>query len=153
MYMFFFQDRVSLYSPDCPEIHSVDQAGFELRNPPASASQVLGLKACATTARHKYILKYLFILYMLVRCRCLQTLQKRVSDSKTDVCVLWLLEIEFRTFERESVLLIIEPSLQPLEFFFTRSAQLQSLSSDFHISTVLACMLTLTQFKKCIKQH
>jgi hypothetical protein len=30
----------------------VDQAGLELRNPPASASQVLGLKACATTAQH-----------------------------------------------------------------------------------------------------
>jgi hypothetical protein len=27
--------------------HSVDQAVLELRNPPASASQVLGLKACA----------------------------------------------------------------------------------------------------------
>jgi hypothetical protein len=26
------------------------QAGLELRNPPAFASQVLGLKACATTA-------------------------------------------------------------------------------------------------------
>jgi hypothetical protein len=33
------------------ETHSVDQAGLEFRNPPASASQVLGLKACATTAR------------------------------------------------------------------------------------------------------
>jgi biotin carboxylase len=32
---------------------SVDQAGLELRNPPASASQVLGLKACATTARQE----------------------------------------------------------------------------------------------------
>jgi hypothetical protein len=42
-------DRVSLCSPGCPETHSVDQAGLELRNPPASASQVLGLKACATT--------------------------------------------------------------------------------------------------------
>jgi hypothetical protein len=44
-----FQDRVSLYSPGCPGTHSVDQAGLELRNPPASASQVLGLKVCATT--------------------------------------------------------------------------------------------------------
>jgi hypothetical protein len=44
----FFQDRVSLYSPGCPGTHSVDQAGLELRNPPASASRVLGLKACAT---------------------------------------------------------------------------------------------------------
>jgi hypothetical protein len=46
-----FRDRVSLYSPGCPGTHFVDQAGLELRNLPASASQVLGLKACATTAR------------------------------------------------------------------------------------------------------
>jgi hypothetical protein len=49
---FFFRDRVSLCSLGCPGTHSVDQAGLKLRNPPASASQVLGLKACATTARH-----------------------------------------------------------------------------------------------------
>jgi hypothetical protein len=40
---------VSLYSPGCPGTHFVDQAGLELKNPPASASRVLGLKACATT--------------------------------------------------------------------------------------------------------
>jgi hypothetical protein len=33
------------------ELTFVDQAGLELRNPPASASQVLALKACATTAQ------------------------------------------------------------------------------------------------------
>jgi hypothetical protein len=44
-----FQDRVSLCSPGCPGTHSVDQASLELRNPPASASQVLGLKVCAGT--------------------------------------------------------------------------------------------------------
>jgi hypothetical protein len=48
--LFCFQDRVSLCSPGCPGTHFVDQAGLELRNPPASASQVVGLKACATTA-------------------------------------------------------------------------------------------------------
>jgi hypothetical protein len=37
-------------SPGCPGTHSVDQAGLELRNPPASASQMLELKAWATTA-------------------------------------------------------------------------------------------------------
>jgi hypothetical protein len=57
-FFFSFQDRVSLYSSGCPETHSVDQAGLELRNPPASASQVLGLKAYATTAR----LVYLFLM-------------------------------------------------------------------------------------------
>jgi hypothetical protein len=50
LFFFFFLDRVSLCSPGCPGTHSVDQAGLELRNLPASASQVLGLKACATTA-------------------------------------------------------------------------------------------------------
>jgi hypothetical protein len=44
-----FRDRVSLCSPGCPGTHSVDLAGVELRNLPASASQVLGLKVCATT--------------------------------------------------------------------------------------------------------
>ena len=39
-----FRDRVSLYSPGCPGT----QAGLQLRNSPASASRVLGLKACAT---------------------------------------------------------------------------------------------------------
>jgi hypothetical protein len=45
-----FQDRVSLCSLGCPGTHCVDQAGLELRNLPASASQVLGLKLCATTS-------------------------------------------------------------------------------------------------------
>ena len=30
---------------------SIDQAGLEYRDPPASASQVLGLMVCATTAQ------------------------------------------------------------------------------------------------------
>jgi hypothetical protein len=47
----FFQDKVSLCSPGCPGTHFVDQAGLELRNLPASAFQVLELKACAATAR------------------------------------------------------------------------------------------------------
>jgi hypothetical protein len=48
----FFWDRVSLCSPGCPGTHSVDRAGLGLRNPPASASQVLGLKMCAITPEH-----------------------------------------------------------------------------------------------------
>jgi hypothetical protein len=46
LFCFVFRDRVSLCSPGCPGAHSVDQAGLELRNLPASASR---LKACATT--------------------------------------------------------------------------------------------------------
>ena len=33
-----FPDRVSLCSPGCPGIHSVDQVGLELRNTPPSVS-------------------------------------------------------------------------------------------------------------------
>jgi hypothetical protein len=50
MIFFFFLRQVSLYSPGCPETHFVGQTGLKLRNLPASASQVLGLKACATTS-------------------------------------------------------------------------------------------------------
>jgi hypothetical protein len=49
IFVCLFVDRISLYSPGCPGTHSVDQAGLELRNPPASASRVLGLKVCTTT--------------------------------------------------------------------------------------------------------
>ena len=44
-----FRDRVSLYSSGYPGTLFVDQAGLELRNLPAFASQVLRLKACTTT--------------------------------------------------------------------------------------------------------
>jgi hypothetical protein len=46
-----FRDRVSLCSPGCPGTHPVDQAGLELRDLPAFAFQVLGLKVCTTTAQ------------------------------------------------------------------------------------------------------
>jgi hypothetical protein len=49
-----FRDRVSLCSPGCPGTHSIDQAGLELRNLPASVSQVLGLKTCTTTPASNY---------------------------------------------------------------------------------------------------
>jgi hypothetical protein len=66
---FFFRDRVSLCSPGCPGTHFVEQAGLELRNPPASASRVLGLKACATTPGHG-----------LALCGLLSLLSYRIHD-------------------------------------------------------------------------
>jgi hypothetical protein len=50
-----FQDRVSLCNPGCPGTHFIDQVGLELRNLPASASRVLGLKACTTVPSFKYL--------------------------------------------------------------------------------------------------
>jgi hypothetical protein len=61
-----FQDRVSLFSPGCPGTHSVDQAGLELRNLPASASQVLGLKTCTT----KPDSPSRFLVYSVCVCGC-----------------------------------------------------------------------------------
>jgi hypothetical protein len=48
-FFFGFFETGFLCSPGCPGTHSVDQAGLKFRNSPASASQVLGLKACAAT--------------------------------------------------------------------------------------------------------
>ena len=44
----FIGGRISLCSPGCPDPHSVDEAGLKLRDPPASASLLLGLKVWAT---------------------------------------------------------------------------------------------------------
>ena len=49
LFFVVFRDRVSLCGPGCPGIHFLGRAGLELGGPPASASPVLGLKACATT--------------------------------------------------------------------------------------------------------
>jgi hypothetical protein len=40
----FFQDRVSLYIPGCPETLYIDQAGLELKDLPTSASLSTGIK-------------------------------------------------------------------------------------------------------------
>jgi hypothetical protein len=57
-------------SPGCPGTHFVDQAGLELRNPPASASRVLGLKACATMPGQTdfYFVFFNFIFEMVSLC-------------------------------------------------------------------------------------
>jgi hypothetical protein len=54
----FSRDRISLYCPGCPRTHFVDQAGLELRNPPASG--VLGLKTCATSPGCDYYILSVF---------------------------------------------------------------------------------------------
>lgn len=46
-------DRISLCSSGCPGTPYVDQAGLKCRDPPASASQIQELKACATTPDRK----------------------------------------------------------------------------------------------------
>jgi hypothetical protein len=70
--LFVFRDRVSLCSPGCPGTHSVDQ-GLKLRNLPASASQVLGLKACATTARQDFFLRFIYLFYVYEYTVAVQT--------------------------------------------------------------------------------
>jgi hypothetical protein len=71
--LFVFRDRVSLYTPGCPGTHSVDQAGLELRNLPASASWVLGLKECATTPGFNYFYFYFILLYFILFTYFLQS--------------------------------------------------------------------------------
>jgi hypothetical protein len=71
VFVFVFRDRVSLYSPGCPGTHFVDQAGLKLRNSPASASQVLGLKACAITPCTTFNNLSLFYMFsvLIIMCR------------------------------------------------------------------------------------
>jgi hypothetical protein len=55
-FFFCFFETAFLCSLGCPGTPFVDQAGLKLRDLPASASQVLGLKACTTTAQQIFIL-------------------------------------------------------------------------------------------------
>jgi hypothetical protein len=64
LFLWVSRDRVSLCNRGCPGTHSVDQAGLELRDPPASASWVLGLKACATMPSIIYLCVWVF------DCKC-----------------------------------------------------------------------------------
>ena len=85
-FLLVFQDRVSLYSPGCPGTYSVDQAGLELRNLSASASQVLGLKVCPTTAQLHFFLDlfYYFIsMSVLLACIvCSMCMPRALGDRK-----------------------------------------------------------------------
>ena len=59
-FFFFFFPETEL-SLGYPGTHSVEHAVLELRNLPASAFQVLGLKVCATTTQ---------LIFVLVFCVC-----------------------------------------------------------------------------------
>jgi hypothetical protein len=65
----FFCDGVSLFSPDYSGTHSVAQAGLELRNLPASTSQVLGLKTFTPLLgpNDVYVLVYKQICFILLK--------------------------------------------------------------------------------------
>ena len=64
LFLFFsLWDRVSLCLPGCPGTYFVDQAVLELRNPPASASRVLGLKSCSTMT---WLPLFLYSIYILI---------------------------------------------------------------------------------------
>jgi hypothetical protein len=80
---FFFWDRVSLCSSGCPRTHSVDQAGLELRNLPASASRVLGLKVCTTSARLYFVLRS-FAITMSGTLTSITRKLKDLSNSTSD---------------------------------------------------------------------
>jgi hypothetical protein len=75
-HFWFYRDRVSLCSPGCPGTHSVDQASLELRNSPASASQVLGLKACNTTARLDLFILCICIFILSIWIHCFHAHQR-----------------------------------------------------------------------------
>ena len=66
LFLFVCLFLLSLCSPGCPETYSVDQSALKLRNPPASAFQVLGLKAYATmpTLVFRLLFNDIFIYYM-----------------------------------------------------------------------------------------
>jgi hypothetical protein len=112
------RDRVSLCSPGCPGTHSVDQAGLELRNSPASASQVLGLKACATTARLEC---YSYSSLLICVCACVRICVCMYVCACMYMCVMYVLVLEHGQSSIPQVVIELSPSRKTATIF-VRSA-------------------------------
>jgi hypothetical protein len=121
---------VSLYSPGCPGTHFVDQAGLELRNLPASASQVLGLKACATTARQDLFLLYICTMNVTRACR---SYKKALNPPKFELQMV--ISICMDPLPKPQAPLIAKSSLQPL-FKFLYLPFLKKIYLLLYISTL-----------------
>jgi hypothetical protein len=70
-----FRDRVSLCSPGCPRIHSVDQAGHKLRNPPDSLPSA-GIKG---VHHHASLNGFLFLYYFFIFIKIKLMVTKYIS--------------------------------------------------------------------------
>jgi hypothetical protein len=80
-----------------PGTHFVDPVGLKLRNLPASASQVLGLKVCATTARHFFnLILVSFICVSVCICVCASCAYNACSGQRA---------IESRNLEQQTIVL------------------------------------------------
>ena len=93
------RNKISLCNSSCPRMHSVDQAGLELRDLPASASQALGLKVCTTTAQLKILLHFnLLILSVHVTTGHVYGGQRTTWEYKLSpyICGSWRLIQVFR---------------------------------------------------------
>ena len=104
LFVCLFWDRVSLYSLGCPGTHFVDQADLKLRNLPASASRVLGLKVCATTARLLLSFKGLVLSLFSSLCFCLivdasQVLASVYTQAVGFILHLFLFDTGFHTIQ------------------------------------------------------
>jgi hypothetical protein len=66
-FSFVIQGTISLCSLVCPGTHSAEQASLKLRNPPASASQVLGLKIYAISTQLSFVLLKLLLYIIFIR--------------------------------------------------------------------------------------
>jgi hypothetical protein len=137
---FGFQDRVSLCSPGCPGTHSVDQAGLKLRNPPASASQVLGLKACATTAQLSFKFLSYAVIYLLIVCRYGHwSSQRTTCRNQCLPSTVWVPGIDLRPAGSPASPILAEP------FCWPTFKKLLNLGSDL---TVFSSMY---QVQSCIE--
>jgi hypothetical protein len=132
-----FWDRVFLWSPVYPGTHSVDQAGLELRNPPASASQVLGLKACATTTRlHLFVFVSCLLLFWdvgIFHCNRWNISRRGVSG----------------TGEVFLCFLAVAQACVPQPVFTHHQSEIRSLSLQHHWGFPIGYMMGWEYFRDC----
>jgi hypothetical protein len=71
LFILFFETGF-LCSPGCSGTHFAEKAGLELRNLPASASQDLGLKVCATMPSYLlFLILYFYFVFVGILSTCM----------------------------------------------------------------------------------
>ncbi|GAB1295921.1 Ran-binding protein 17 [Apodemus speciosus] len=133
--------QVSLCSPGCPRTHSVDQAGLEIKNVPASASQVLGLKHWEFAPNSVH--------YLLTLWQRMVASVPFVKSAEPHLLDTYAPEITkaFITSRLESVAIVVRDNLEdPLDDTATVFQQLEQLCTVSRCEYEKTCALLVQLF-------
>ena len=127
-FFFFFWDRVSLCSPDCPRTHSIDQAGFELIEihlplPPKCWECMLPLSDKDVFVVHVYECFVCILIYASYACNTCRGQERALVPLDLELkmvvsCCVGARNLAWILWKSSQCSLTTEPTFQPHSFLF-----------------------------------